>query len=134
MTRLPHRESIPIQRLLFAKAVVCCLASRRVFMNEVFDMRPGSRTVADARAITFYQCSLGSISPSTLSLLALLHPGACFSRVPDTFGPFSLGCQNCLYIFATPRFQAIKLRNPFTFPYIKNIVKYQPFKNWPLVH
>ena len=40
----------------------------------------------------------------------------------------NFGCHNSLYIFATPRFQAIKLRNPLSFSYIKNTLKDQLLK------
>ena len=52
---------------------------------------------------------------------------ACFSKVPKVFRAY-FGCHNSLYIFATPRFQATKLRNTLSFSYIKNMLKDQLFK------
>ena len=51
----------------------------------------------------------------------------------STRGSFSkvlayLGCHNFLYVFATTRFSAIKLRNPVGFSYIKNMLKDQVFE------
>ena len=42
-----------------------------------------------------------------------------FIKSPETFRAYS-GCHNCLYVFATPRFLAFKLRNPLGFSDIKN--------------
>ena len=50
-----------------------------------------------------------------------------FLKCPETFRAH-FGCHNSLYVFATPRFSAIKLRNPLGFIYIKNMIKDQLFK------
>ena len=56
------------------------------------------------------------------------NPGACFSiKSLEIFRAY-FGCHNSLYIFATPRFQAIKLRNPLGFSNIKILLKGQLFE------
>ena len=55
------------------------------------------------------------------------RPSGLFLKSPETFRA-CFGCHNSLYIFATPRFQAIKLRNPLSFSYIKNMLKDQLLK------
>ena len=66
-----------------------------------------------------------------LQLIAFFYPsllvaGDCFSKL-KTFWAF-FRCHNSLYIFAMPRFLAIKLRNPRGFSYVKTMLKDQLFK------
>ena len=56
-----------------------------------------------------------------------LYTRGLFLKSPESFRAY-FGCHNSLYIFATPTFQAIKLRNPLSFSYIKNMLKDQLFK------
>ena len=60
----------------------------------------------------------------------------CFSKVPKLFGPISVASQFPLYL-RNAEVQAIKLRNPLGFSYIRNILKDQliktsglQFSNW----
>ena len=63
-------------------------------------------------------------------------PRGLFLDSPETFRAY-FGWHNSPYVFATPRFWAIKLCNPLGFSYIKNMLKDQlskksglPFGNW----
>ena len=50
-----------------------------------------------------------------------------FLESPETFRVY-FGCLTFLYIIATSRFWASKLRNPLVFSYLKNMLKDQLFK------
>ena len=50
-----------------------------------------------------------------------------FFKSPETFRVY-FGCHNSRYIFVTSRFEAIKLRGPLGFSYIKSMFKDQLFK------
>ena len=84
---------------------------------------------------SFSSCS-GCETDSRAFFPALSHPGKLprfkkicgqFFKSPESFRAY-FGCHNSLYIFAKPSFQAIKLRNPLSFSYIKNMLKDQLFK------
>ena len=62
-----------------------------------------------------------------LSNLWTTRTWGLFLKSPETFRAY-FGCHNSLYIFATPRFSAIKLRNHLGFSYIKNTLKEELFK------
>ena len=70
----------------------------------------------------------GTLRDEISVYLITCNPGACFSKVPKLFGPISGATIAFIYIFATPRFYAIKLRNPLGFSYSKNMLKDQIFK------
>ena len=63
----------------------------------------------------------------TLSEKVKLVSSGLFLKSPESFRAY-FGCHDSLYIFATPRLQANKLRNPISFYYIKNVLKDQLFK------
>ena len=74
-----------------------------------------------------YTCSIGLRSQSADFESSSSDSSALFLKSPETFRAY-FGFHNSLYIFATPRFQAVKLRNPLSFSYIKNMLKDQLFK------
>ena len=68
------------------------------------------------------------LQPNPLQLIIWIPLArGLFLKSPETFREY-FGCHNSFYIFATPRFQAIKLRNRLSFSYVQNILKDHLFK------
>ena len=68
------------------------------------------------------------LQPNPLQLIIWIPLArGLFLKSPETFREY-FGCHNSFYIFATPRFQAIKLRNLLSFSYVQNMLKDHLFK------
>ena len=68
------------------------------------------------------------LQPNPLQLITWIPLArGLFLKSPETLRAY-FGCHNSFYIFATPRFKAIRPRNLLSFSYVKNMLKDHLFK------